>query len=64
LKTQIRASKKVIALRKQLLKASNPKVKAAIKAQLKKAKVALKQAKTAVKAITKKVDGAFSKKTY
>jgi lambda repressor-like predicted transcriptional regulator len=45
------AAKKVIALRKQLLKATNPKVKAAIKAQLKKAKASLKKAKAAVKAI-------------
>jgi len=62
LKKQIKAQKKVIALRKALLKATTPAAKKAIKANLAKAKKELKRAKAAVKTVTRRVDGKFAKK--
>ena len=62
MKKQIKAQKKVIALRKALLRATTPAQKKAIKTKLAKAKASLKAAKAAVKSITKRIDGKFSKK--
>ena len=61
MRKQIKAQKKVIALRKALLKAT-PAQKKVLKAKLAKAKASLKAAKAAVKSITKRVDGKFAKK--
>ena len=61
MRKQIKAQKKVIALRKALLKAT-PAQKKVLKAKLAKAEKKLKAVKALVKTITKKHDSKLAKK--